>query len=314
MNQKALRTLISLFLILTFSITLFGCAGQDQGQDQNQEQKPAAGNAAVEFKSEIKFYGSSTLAPVMSQLSTDFNEEFGTWDKVDSTFEAMDIAIYVSGGGSSAGVKSIIDGVSDFGMVSREVKDEEKAKIAGYQEFRLGMDALTISVNPNNKLTQITDSLTTEVIKKIFAGEYKTWNEVDSSLPNTEIVVVTRDIGGGAHEVFQKAIMGDAEVRADVIQAPSMGALVTKVMENENAIGYASYGMVNQNQGKIIPLKVDGVEPTSENILNGSYKVSRPLIVIKNGELLPSEKAFMDYVVSEKGMKVVEDMGFVPNK
>jgi len=176
------------------------------------------------------------------------------------------------------------------------------------------MDALTISVNPKNKLTTLKDSLTTEEIKKIFAGEFKTWNDVDPSLPKTEIVVVTRDIGGGAHEVFQKAIMGDTKVRADVIQAPSMGALVTKVMENENAIGYASYGMVNQNKGKIAPFKVDGIESTAANILNGTYKVSRPLIVIKKGELSSQEKAFMDYVVSDKGMEVIEKLGFVPNK
>ncbi|MBC2724092.1 MAG: phosphate ABC transporter substrate-binding protein, partial [Desulfosporosinus sp.] len=231
-----------------------------------------------------------------------------------SVFDKKDIAIYVSGAGSSAGVRSIIDGVSDFGMASRKVSEEEKGKIEGYQEFKLGMDALTISVNPKNKLTKLKDSLTTEEIKKIFSGEFKTWNDVDSSLSKTEIVVVTRDIGGGAHEVFQKAIMGDVKVRADVIQAPSMGALVTKIIENENAIGYASYGMVNQNKGKLAPFKVDGIESTSENILNGSYKVSRPLIVLKKGDLLPQEKAFMDYVVSDEGMDIIETLGFVPNR
>lgn len=304
MNKKVLA---ALFLACALSFMLFGCSSQTADSQPGEAEKTG-------FKSEIKLYGSSTLAPVMSQLSIDFNEEYVTWNKVDSAFEEKDIAIYVSSGGSSAGVKSVIDGVSDFGMVSRSVKDEEKAAIEGYQEFKLGMDALTISVNPKNNLTKIKDSLTTEEIKNIFSGTYKTWNEVDPSLPNAEIVVVTRDIGGGAHEVFQKAIMGDAEVRSDVIQAPSMGALVTKVMENENAIGYASYGMVNQNKGKIIPFKVDGVESTAENILNGSYKVSRPLIVIKKGELSPQEKAFMDYVLSEKGMSIVEKLGFVPNK
>lgn len=301
------KVLTALFLVLVLAFGMVGCSSSAVGT------KPAA-ETKTQFKSEIKFYGSTTLAPVMSQLSTNFNEQYSTWDKVDSKFDKKDIAIYVSGGGSSAGVKSVIDGVSDFGMVSRKVTDEEKAKIDGYQDFKLGMDALTISVNPKNNLAAIKDSLTTEVIKKIFAGEFKTWNEVDSSLPKTEIVVVTRDIGGGAHEVFQKAIMGDTKVRADVIQAPSMGALVTKIIENENAIGYASYGMVNQNKGKIVPFKVDGIESNSANILNGTYKISRPLIVIRKGTLLPQEKAFMDYVVSDKGMKVIEDLGFVPNK
>lgn len=301
------KVLSALFLVISLAFGLVGCSSQAGGA------KPVE-DAKTQFKSEIKFYGSTTLAPVLSQLSTNFNEHYGTWDKVDSQFTKKDIAIYVSGAGSSAGVKSIIDGVSDFGMASRKVSDEEKAKIEGYQEFKLGMDALTISVNPKNNLTKLKDSLTTEEIKKIFAGEFKTWNDVDPSLPKTEIVVVTRDIGGGAHEVFQKAIMGDAKVRADVIQAPSMGALVTKIIENENAIGYASYGMVNQNKGKLAPFKVDGIESTSENILNGTYKVSRPLIVLKKGDLLPQEKAFMDYVVSNEGMDIIEKLGFVPNR
>jgi len=85
--------------------------------------------AKTPFKSEIKFYGSTTLAPVISQLSTDFNEHYVTWDKVDSKFERKDIAVYVSGGGSSAGVKSIIDSVSDFGMASRKITDGLTLKI-----------------------------------------------------------------------------------------------------------------------------------------------------------------------------------------
>lgn len=301
------KLLPAILLVVSLAFALVGCSNPTGAA------KPAE-DGKTQFKSELKFYGSTTLAPVLSQLSTNFNEHYGTWDKVDSQFEKKDIAIYVSGAGSSAGVKSVIDGVSDFGMASRKVSADEKAKIEGYQEFKLGMDALTISVNPKNNLTKLKDSLTSDEIKKIFSGEFKTWHEVDPSLPATEIVIVTRDIGGGAHEVFQKAIMGDAQVRADVIQAPSMGALVTKIIENENAIGYASYGMVNQNKGKLAPFKVDGVEPSAENILSGTYKISRPLIILKKGTLLPQEKAFMDYVVSAEGMDVIEKLGFVPNK
>ena len=93
-----------------------------------------------------------------------------------------------------------------------------------------------------------------------------------------------------------------------------MGALVTKVIENKNAIGYASFGMVNVHEGEIIPLKVDGVEPTVENILDGTYYVSRPLLVVKKGNMSPIEKAFIDELLSAEGMKIVEQMGFVPAK
>ncbi|MBU5256706.1 phosphate ABC transporter substrate-binding protein [Tissierella praeacuta] len=294
---------ISLLLIALVLVTsLFGCRN-------NEDTSTTVEN---EFKSQMTFNGSSTLAPVISAIATDFIEANTTWDKVDASFPDKNISIYVSAGGSGAGVKSVIEGTSDFGMLARGVKDEEKEKIGDMKEFVLGIDALTISINPENPLVKLKDSLSTEEIMKIFSGEYKYWDDLDDSLEHKEIVVVIRDLGGGAHEVFQKSIMGDVQVREDAIQSPSMGALVTKIIENKDAIGYASFGMVNQNVGKLIPLKVDGIEPTEENIVNGSYKVSRPLIVVKRGELTSEQKAFMDFVLSDKGSEIIAKMGFVP--
>lgn len=266
------------------------------------------------FNSQILFNGSSTLAPVIAAISTNFIEGFVTWDKVDSSFPEENIAIYVSAGGSGQGVKSVIDKTSDFGMVARTVKDSEKEKLPDLKEFKVGIDALTIGVNPNNPVLSVKGDLTKEEIIKVFSGEYKTWKDLDSSLPDKEIIVVTRDIGGGAHEVFQSKIMGDVEVKADAIQAPSMGALVTKIIENEYAIGYASFGIVNQNQGKVSTLKVDGIEPTKENIINESYIIQRPLIAITNGELTAPQQSFIEYMMSDEGLDVVESMGFVPVK
>ncbi|HLR33853.1 MAG TPA: phosphate ABC transporter substrate-binding protein [Tissierellales bacterium] len=303
------RFSLLLCIILVFGLAVTGCS--------NEEGKLEEDNEVVEdnkdFKAQITFNGSSTLAPVMSSIATDFIEEYETWDQVDSSFPKENIAIYVSAGGSGAGVKAVLEETSDLGMLAREIKDEEKEKIGeDMKDFTLGIDALTISVNPENPIHEIKDDLSSEEIKKIFSGEYKYWDEVESSLPHNEIVVVIRDLGGGAHGVFQDSIMGETEVREDAIQAPSMGALVTKIIENKDAIGYASFGMVNQNEGELIPLKVDSIEATKEHIVDGSYKISRPLIVVKKGELTAEQQAFMDMVTSEKGSKIIEEMGFVP--
>lgn len=292
-------------MMLVLSLLFTGCANKNTASAPKEEAK---------FKAQIMFNGSSTIAPIISKLSTTYMEENKTWDKINGSFPNESISIYVSSGGSSAGVKSVIEGTADFGMISRTVKDDEKAKIEGYTEFQIGYDALTISVNAENPITKLKDNLTTDELKKIFSGEFKFWDDVDKSLPHNEIVVVTRDIGGGAHEVFQKSIMGEAEVKADVIQAPSMGALAAKVVENKDAIGYASLGMLNQNKGKMIALKVDGVEPSVEKIMSGEYKIQRPLLLIKKGEMTPQEKAFMDIVLSDKGKKAVEDSGYIPVK
>jgi len=306
--KKRVSSLISIFLVLMLLVV--GCSKETATTDNGQASENV--EESSEYKTQITFAGSSTLAPVMSSIATDFIEEHSTWNNVDPSFPEKDIIIYVSAGGSGAGVKAVIEGTSDFGMLARDIKDEEIEKIGDAKVFKLGVDALTISINPENPLHKVKDNLTSEEIKKIFSGEYKYWDEVESSLPHEEIVVVIRDLGGGAHEVFQNAIMGDTQVREDAIQAPSMGALVTKIIENKNAIGYASFGMVNQNEGKLIPLKVDGVEPTKETIVDGSYKISRPLIVVKKGELNPLQKAFMDVVMSEKGAQIIEEMGYVP--
>jgi len=306
--KKRVSLLISILLVLTLLVV--GCSKGSSNTDNGQASENV--EESSEYKTQITFAGSSTLAPVMSSIATDFIEEHSTWNNVDPSFPEKDIIIYVSAGGSGAGVKAVIEGTSDFGMLARDIKDEEIEKIGDAKVFKLGVDALTISINPENPLHKVKDNLTSEEIKKIFSGEYKYWDEVESSLPHEEIVVVIRDIGGGAHEVFQNAIMGDTQVREDAIQSPSMGALVTKIIENKNAIGYASFGMVNQNEGKLIPLKVDGVEPTKETIVDGSYKISRPLIVVTKGELNPLQQSFMNVVMSEKGAEIIEEMGYVP--
>lgn len=294
-----------LFTIITTSALLVGCASSSTPSPQTETST---------FSAQLTFDGSSTLAPVISQIGQTFQEQYQTWDQVDNSFPSDKIAVNVISGGSGQGVKSIIDKTADVGMVARSVKEDEKAQIPDLQEIQIGIDALTISVNPNNPVLTIKDNLTKDEIVGLFSGEYKYWSDLDPSLPQEEVIVVTRDIGGGAHEVFQSKIMGDKEVKADAIQAPSMGALVQKVIDNDYTIGYASFGVVNQNAGQVIPLKVEGIEPTEENIKSGAYLIQRPLILITGGELSPAANSFMTYITSDTGLEIVADLGFIPTK
>ena len=296
-----MKKIALIVVTMVLIISLSACNNQSTG-------------TSVEKIGEIIMTGSSTLVPVVTQLISEFTEKYSTWDQVNSDCPKEPISIVINGGGSGAGIKSAIDKSANFGLASKSVSEEEQAKFEKYQQFKLGTDALTIAVNPNNNVYNLQEGFTTEQLKKIFSGEYKFWSDVNKDLPKQEIVVITRDIGGGAHSVFQKKIMGDAEVSANVIQSPSMGALVTKIIDNENAIGYASFGVVNQNSGKLIAMNVDEVEPSKENIISGDYKISRPLLVLKNGELKQQEQAFIDFLISERGMQVVTELGFVSAK
>ena len=305
MKKKFLAVLLTLTMAMSLTV---GC-----GSSNNAETKESA-NQAVETveNNQILCNGSSTLAPVITAIATDLFETYGKWNAYDASLPEEDIAIYVSAGGSGQGSKAVIDGTTTFGMLARNVKDEEKEAIEDMREYQIGVDALTIAVNPENPVTDLTDDLTTEQIVGLFSGEYATWKDLDASLPEEEVIVITRDINGGAHEVFQKNIMGDTEVKADAIQASSMGELVQTIIDNPYAIGYASFGVANQNAGKIVPLKVNGVEASVETILDGSYIIQRPILLIASGEPTAVQQAFLDVVLGEAGQATVEEMGFIP--
>ena len=274
---------------------------------------PAEEVTPVEIDASIAFAGSSSLAPVIASIGEAFSTEFGTWDKVNPAFPAEEIEIPVASGGSGDGPKSVLDGTADFGMLARAVKDSEKESLGeGYVEYMVASDALTVSVNKNNPICAIMDDIDTDTLRAIFAGEIAYWDELDASLEHKEIVVVIRDLTGGAAEVFEKQVMQGTPITENAIQTPSMGALAAKIAENEYAIGYAGYGVYNLNTDSLFAFKFNGVEPTEENILNGSYTIQRPVLFVTNRALDAAEEAFIAYIFSETGRNIVIENGYIP--
>ena len=174
------RFLACAMALLVVAGSLAACgntASQSAGTDQQAQQSDGSSG---DFKSQIMFCGSTSLYPIMSSLASSFTDQYVTWDKVDPSFPDSNISIYVAPGGSGVGVSAVVDKTCDFGMVARDVKDSEKEKIgSGYKAYVIARDALTVSVNAQNPLVGKTDSLDTDTIKKVFSGEYTTWNQVD---------------------------------------------------------------------------------------------------------------------------------------
>lgn len=77
---------------------------------------------------QLTYNGSSTLAPVISKIATDFTEKNKTWNHADSSLPDKDITIYVSSGGSGTGIKAVIDGTADFGFSSTRSERQRKSK------------------------------------------------------------------------------------------------------------------------------------------------------------------------------------------
>lgn len=134
---------------------------------------------------------------------------------------------------------------------------------------------------------------------------------------NGAITVVSREDGSGTRgafiELFGIEQKNDAGEKVDhtidsAVFTNSTAVMMTTVAQDVNSIGYISLGSLNDT---VKAVKVEGVEPTVENVKNGSYSVVRPFNIIYKDGLSDAAKDFMDYIMSSDGQKVVADNGYV---
>jgi phosphate transport system substrate-binding protein len=285
-----------LLTLLLLSLTLAPMAGA-------QETKS--------FNGTIRIGGSTTLLPVIADCTSQFMEKYETWDKVDPSFPKSRILIYVTGGGSGFGIKAAMDGTVNIGMSSRDLKDAEKTQLGPHKEFLVSKDCLAFAVNKKNPLARI-DNLTREQVARIFSGEAKTFKDIDPSLPNKPILVQMRDASGGSTEIVKTMIMKEKNFSPGAMQVPSQGANLKKLEANTSAIGYLS-SVIAQESSKLKIFKYEGVAPTNENVINGRYQISRPLLLLVQGTPEPAWQKFIDYVLND-GQKIIQEHGYVPVK
>jgi len=132
-----------------------------------------------------------------------------------------------------------------------------------------------------------------------------------------QITVITREDGSGTRgafvEVVDITIGGNDGITEEAVVQPETGAMLTAVSTNPMAIGYASTGRALTDD-RVKVLSVNGVFPTVENMLNGTYAIQRPFIIGYNtaAGLSPLAQDFIDFIFSEQGQEVVSRRGYVP--
>jgi phosphate transport system substrate-binding protein len=247
------------------------------------------GNGGDELEGSITINGSTSVAPVVQVLA----EEFMALHK--------NVQIHVQSTGSSAGIRAAQENTSEIGMTSRALKAEEKT----VKEFTLAKDAIVIVVNKANPVSAIT----LEQIRKIYLGEITNWSELGGA--DVPIIVVTRETGSGTRGAFEDIVMNKQEIMASAIVQGSTGAVRTAVENDPNAIGYVSLAALTDG---VKGLAVDGVNASEATILNGTYKIARPFILMTHDTPEGLAKAFLDFCLSSEGQSLVREEGLVPAK
>ncbi len=306
---------------------------------------------ALAARDYISIVGSSTVYPFATVVAEQYGKTGGgKTPKIEST-------------GTGGGFKLFCGGVGvdfpDVSNASRAIKDSEMKICAenGVKEIvevKIGYDGIVMANSktaPQVELTRkdIFLALAKEVPdpkdpSKLVANPYKTWKEVNSSLPDAAIEVLGPPPTSGTRDAFVELVMEEGCKAFDVINdlkktdekahskvcksvredgayveaGENDNLIVQKLQANPKALGIFGFSFLDQNTDKIQGSKIEGKEPVFEAIADGSYKVSRPLFFyVKKAhvDMIPGIKGYVDEFASEKAWGpegYLADKGLIP--
>lgn len=285
---------------------LFAACG-DNGDEETTA--PDAAAPSEELSGTIEGDGSSTVFPISEAVAEEFR-------KVEP---GVDVVVGISGTGG--GFKKFCNGETDFSDASRPIKDEERETCAtsGIEpiEFRVGVDGLSVMVNPENDFVEC---LTVDELQRIWepGSTIDSWNDVRSEWPDQAIALYGPDTDSGTFDYFTEVIVGEEDAsRPDYTASADDNVLVQGIAGDADALGYFGFAYYEQNTDKLKLVAVDGgdgcVAPSRETILDGSYTpLSRPLFVYVRDDALqrPEVSEFMRFYLTE-GRPLVAEVGYV---
>ncbi|TSA33958.1 MAG: phosphate ABC transporter substrate-binding protein [Porphyromonadaceae bacterium] len=224
-------------------------------------------------------------------------------------------SIAVTGGGSGVGLAAIISGTTDIAQSSRSMKMDEKLKMqeAGkaFKEVIIAYDALAVIVNPANPISQ----LTREQLEGIFTGKITNWKEVGGE--DAKIVAYSRETSSGTYEFFKEHVLNKKNFGSNALLMPATGAIVQSVSQTKGAIGYVGLAYIDK---AVKPLKVSYdkgktyVVPSVASAMDKTYPITRPLYYYYLSSIEKTVSAYVNYILSPEGQKIVLETGYVPLK
>lgn len=259
------------------------------GSDSETEEDAAGGEA----EGQLVLSGSSAIQPLMAAGAEEF---MGLNAGAD---------IQVQAGGSGQGLSQVADGSVDIG--NSDVFAEEKEEIPADElvDHRVAVVGMGPAVHPGVGV----EDVTSEELIDIFTGEVTNWSELGGE--DVDITLVNRPDSSGTRATFVNYALGGAEP-AEGITEDSSNTVKQIISETEGAIGYLAFSYYNDDT--VLPLKLDGVEQTDENVTTGEYPVWAYMHSYTNGEPEGLAKTFLDYMMSDDVQQViVPELGYIPS-
>ncbi|MBI2364922.1 MAG: phosphate ABC transporter substrate-binding protein [Deltaproteobacteria bacterium] len=232
-----------------------------------------------------------------------------------------EVAVAVSGGGSGTGIAALINGTVDLANASREITPSEAAEIrksrgADPVQHVVARDAIVIYVHKSNPVKRVTFAQLACIYGE--GGACGTWTSVGvevPSCPGQEIIRISRQSNSGTHEYFREAVLGqNGDLKLGSRDMQGSKDVVDIVAKTPCAIGYSGLGyLIDQVRTVCVSKSEDApcVEPSKASAADRNYPLSRALYIYTVGEPKAEVAAYLGWIKSEAGQRIVEQSGFV---
>ncbi|HEY6204466.1 MAG TPA: phosphate ABC transporter substrate-binding protein [Candidatus Limnocylindria bacterium] len=201
--------------------------------------------------------------------------------------------------GSDAGVNLATTGAVDLGFTSRALTADEATKL---KSVGIGLAGTSVIVNAANPVKD----LTRDQVKRLFAGEITNWKQVGGE--DLDVKVFVREANAATRSSFEQYFFGGKATYAkDATEVYELEQTLKSVGSFRASIGMATANQRTATEPTVKLLSIDGVAPTPENLVNGSYKIGRPLLLVfptDQSKLRAGIKAFLDFVRSPEGQQI----------
>ncbi len=280
-------------ILAAFLLTATACGTDNNDTNGGNGDGASGGDSAEEASGSILVAGSSAMEPLVAAASEEFMNE------------NMEASISVQAGGSGQGLSSIASGQVQIG--NSDVFAEEKDDIPAEDlvDHRIAVVGMGPAAHPEVGV----EDLSTEDMISIFTGEITNWSELGGA--DQEIVLVNRPDSSGTRDTFVKYGLEDNEPASGITE-DSSNTVRQIISETEGAIGYLAFSYYDES-GTVLPLSVDGVEQTDENVMSGDFPIWAYMHSYTNGEPEGLTKAFIDYLMSDFVQdELIPEMGYIP--
>jgi phosphate transport system substrate-binding protein len=252
--------------------------------------KSAKSNEDGTLSGTVSTNGSTSMERVVGGLAEAFMSE------------NPDVTITYDATGSGTGIECASNGTCDIGLASRDLGDSE----TGLAAIPVALDGIAVIVSPGAGV----DNLRLDDVRAIFTGEVTNWSEIGGA--DLPISRIGRESGSGTRDGFE-SVTGTKDACVLDQELTSTGAVITAVSSSSNAIGYVSLSAVETNENVQV-VTIDGIACTEQTVIDGSYPIQRPFVLVirEDAELSEAARAFVDFATSDSAADLIRDAGAIP--